>query len=901
MDSSTAAVNEDPLALAAPGAIICPSILEEGAPLSCMFDITHKFARATHEDNRIPRRPPKLDSVFLRRLMKRVNAKLTTSARTTADNSYQLSVQLIRGPSPAPDLTAVSLSLEDDGSNGALPTNLPLAKEPSLEELAMFADVSLKGKKVLFYASETSTFARRLTSYLTSWGLDIVHVPVGTDVCDERHQPPQVETGDPAPISSVTVPGNESAPSASSASTASPDVVSAKCCESGETSEASPSVEPSFIIIDDDMDVLRRRLNRYRPEVIDPFYFNKRPSLSSHHRPRSSPQVRQLLGSSAPLVSIGDASTISSKPTIGRTNSGSKHSTPSSESSAIPSNAVIVYITSLANYKLVKDTVQSAFFLVPPAFIPDIIVVPKPAGPRRFLTALHTAVNKPFIDPYFFPIATSPQTPGGVSGFGGSSYSIRDGSRLTHSRRTSVPPSSPTNARGSGQATPAQVTSLPSEWGPVSVTPLNRSPHEGTVIGHINQNGGTPANTMSSSPFVESLGYFSTGAAKFGSSAATGVMLQSPDGRPAGIYFQPHRPSTTTFPSSPTPPPERLQREHANIGLNGSRIGIGRERERERRTCTDPSSRRPSSCSTKTLGEDRAPCSTLKPLAQTPDQSNRSGEEEVTTTSTTGLPRKGTKSRPSSSHSRPNSSQGRGSSEPMPVTPVSPYSSLCSLPRTSSRRPQLNQDDDAPIGVLTRRKSFLATDSNNNNNNAPLPRRPSSPSYGSKSVERERMTRPTSSKGNENTDPDVDNRVTPDRSSLSVVSPPFIRATVKSPNLARLGTRVKRTPRWSSRQSSGMKVPNTLTSNLKAHAITPPISVLIAEGMFPFFFIIIFRISRLEFIVLYTDNPINQAILTTWMRRKKLKYDTATNGAEAVEKWRTGQFHLILARIPPHH
>lgn len=30
------------------------------------------------------------------------------------------------------------------------------------------------------------------------------------------------------------------------------------------------------------------------------------------------------------------------------------------------------------------------------------------------------------------------------------------------------------------------------------------------------------------------------------------------------------------------------------------------------------------------------------------------------------------------------------------------------------------------------------------------------------------------------------------------------------------------------------------------------------------------------------------------MRRRKLKYATANNGAEAVEKWRTGQYHLIL-------
>jgi osomolarity two-component system response regulator SSK1 len=30
------------------------------------------------------------------------------------------------------------------------------------------------------------------------------------------------------------------------------------------------------------------------------------------------------------------------------------------------------------------------------------------------------------------------------------------------------------------------------------------------------------------------------------------------------------------------------------------------------------------------------------------------------------------------------------------------------------------------------------------------------------------------------------------------------------------------------------------------------------------------------------------------MRRKKIKYDLASNGQEAVQKWGSGGFHLIL-------
>ncbi|KAI6128406.1 hypothetical protein EDD16DRAFT_1548412 [Pisolithus croceorrhizus] len=56
--------------------------------------------------------------------------------------------------------------------------------------------------------------------------------------------------------------------------------------------------------------------------------------------------------------------------------------------------------------------------------------------------------------------------------------------------------------------------------------------------------------------------------------------------------------------------------------------------------------------------------------------------------------------------------------------------------------------------------------------------------------------------------------------------------------------------------------------------IVPPISVLIVD-----------------------DNPINRTILSTFMKKKKVKYDVAKNGQEAVEKWRNGNFQLILMDI----
>jgi len=53
--------------------------------------------------------------------------------------------------------------------------------------------------------------------------------------------------------------------------------------------------------------------------------------------------------------------------------------------------------------------------------------------------------------------------------------------------------------------------------------------------------------------------------------------------------------------------------------------------------------------------------------------------------------------------------------------------------------------------------------------------------------------------------------------------------------------------------------------------------------------------------MLTVDNPINQNILSMFLRKKKINHQTAKDGLEAVEKWRTGAFHLILVSFLRHH
>ncbi|SCU82684.1 LAME_0C02410g1_1 [Lachancea meyersii CBS 8951] len=47
-------------------------------------------------------------------------------------------------------------------------------------------------------------------------------------------------------------------------------------------------------------------------------------------------------------------------------------------------------------------------------------------------------------------------------------------------------------------------------------------------------------------------------------------------------------------------------------------------------------------------------------------------------------------------------------------------------------------------------------------------------------------------------------------------------------------------------------------------------------------------------VLVVEDNMINQAILSSFLRKHKISYKTAKNGIEAVEKWEEGGMHLIL-------
>ncbi|CAE6452439.1 unnamed protein product [Rhizoctonia solani] len=309
------------------------SLEQHDSKVNCVFDITHRMN--TPVDTRIP---PQLDTIILRRLLTHIRATLqvkpiavpsspslvatpdtptTPITHTATTQAYTLTVPLNISPLPPSILTPA-----EQAERQPFPT-LRLANEPTLEELAKFQEKVLRGKKATFYANPKSSFARHLTSYLTAWGVGIEH---------------RAPDEDPS---------------------------------TGEGEE-----KPSFIIIDDDVSVLRARLNQLHTPCYPAPLPRKRPSLAANHRPKSSPHVRQLAG--------------------------------------IPetSHPVVIHFTSLGNYKVVRDAVQS---ILDTQSSLEVLVIPKPAGPRRFLTALHTALTRPLVDPVFAPIATSPTSPSPLS------------------------------------------------------------------------------------------------------------------------------------------------------------------------------------------------------------------------------------------------------------------------------------------------------------------------------------------------------------------------------------------------------------------------------------------------------------------------------------------------------
>ncbi|KAK9717346.1 Two-component response regulator SSK1p [Basidiobolus ranarum] len=227
---------------------------------------------------------------------------------------------------------------------------LKISDEPGIKELTSFSN-TLRGLRVALHAKNHSTFAKHLTSCLTIWGTDITHISI--DMPSEA--PPQSTSAN----KSLHVPNG-------GAKFVNGKLVDAGNANNNGGAEDAPKfdVPPSFIIIDDDVKTLRDQFISLRNNPAFNF---------SNHQHRRHKRMEFL----------------------------SNHMITS-----------IIHFTSLSNYQQIKDEVYSLLMMPHHLLPPQVLVIPKPVGPKRLLTALYTAVMKPKVDPSYVPIATSPMSPG---------------------------------------------------------------------------------------------------------------------------------------------------------------------------------------------------------------------------------------------------------------------------------------------------------------------------------------------------------------------------------------------------------------------------------------------------------------------------------------------------------
>lgn len=432
---------------------------------------------------------PPFDGSFAKSLFSQVD--LTIEARAPREDgaqSWNLETILAgaRVPIPDPDHPPSTLLGRRRASLGST------GNEPTIDDLKKFAETGLKGIKVALHAGEQSTFAKHLTTYLAGWGMDVSHVPLDSmDGSDAGSVSSSVQgetvwnKGRREPVGRFDsgFGGSLAADGASPTSPFATDPLTYGQREAGvppSPGGSSTGSEPPYniLIIDDDVATLRRLLLALRapPLHYAPTLMSKRPQLATR-RTRSSPHVRQV--HQLPPVAAGWA---------------------------------IIHFASLTHYKAIKEIVQDALANSRSPSLPDILVIPKPAGPRRIITALWTAFKRPAVDPSLPPIATSPTSPGIQY------WTPRLSPALANQQDFDS---------AAGDALAKADSGIPGSSKPR--TPPVFFP--GVPVGHPP----SPLGKISD----DQVSYFSCVAENMdGTTPSEGMVIQSPNGRPA-IFFQP--------------------------------------------------------------------------------------------------------------------------------------------------------------------------------------------------------------------------------------------------------------------------------------------------------------------------------------------------------------------------
>lgn len=744
----------------------------------------------------------------------------------------------------------------------------------------------------------------------------------------------------------------------------------------------------SFVIIDDDIVTLQKELLRIRSAVPllksalvsktaqQPTSPNddKRPARPVlDHRTKSSPHVNRLMASQPAESHSRSFGSLGSMLMSGDKVEAVDAADTTDADTAAAADCVsqtIIFFTSMKSYRLVRDTVQpiidsASFHGV--SSPPEIMVLPKPAGAKRILTALHLAERKPVVKLPFLPIATSPLSPlttyakswwtpdasqkGDANGImtltrrmttstdadfdtmpstpwtpvdaskpsdapatpqipltsealplaGQSAQSA--GAHTTHSVETTKEP-----VRGAPASTPAAPTTAKTtplsaashksgKNGVLSTAPAGadatstqKSTHPGSAAASSSSPSSAANPTRSlpvNSPMpADALEYFSETAAKMGGSAASGMVIQSPDGRPAGIFFQPKgMQSNTSLPGS-KPALSRgvsassLRRSIPSTSEHGDSAGQGvspasaESGSRERRLTGRSTA---SSTGSVRGGGEPGSRGALPILSEsladsTPSDASAAGglvqSNAKYASGTMFAPQVGI-------HSVMNSSR------PPVTTPLGTSASSASQDPAAA-------SESASLPAMAEESAATRTDSANADTSAQ--RAGSAGDTKGKAKEASPSTSAIARKSTKPATPPT--KTTAAATGATTALPPkartasaaaAVRAARPSVGSATASPSDART-KPSAVAQSGFMMGMGFTASARRgrgpkkapvrEAVLPPIKVLIVE-----------------------DNPINQRILSMFMRKKSIKYDVANNGREAVDKWNTGGYHLILMDI----
>lgn len=224
----------------------------------------------------------------------------------------------------------------------------------------------LKDMKIALYAMDNSIFAKHLTSCLTNWSMNITHFSINElrqqlDNLGSERSPKDAILSPPA-----LYPHQAPFPVSPGSPYITPSITE---------SESYTTTEANFIIIDDDIPTLKRHI------------MNRQAAIAQDTSARSRTSGRRTKSGFNGRLDI-------------RYPDLSQQST-------------IIFFTSMKNYKQVREIMMANMnpWSKQSFALAHIVAIPKPACPRRILTALFTAWNKKSVDPQFTPIATLPTSP----------------------------------------------------------------------------------------------------------------------------------------------------------------------------------------------------------------------------------------------------------------------------------------------------------------------------------------------------------------------------------------------------------------------------------------------------------------------------------------------------------